>query len=615
MQFTSRARSSGPALWGGIKRKTVPVNLALTGTQTLVNVIDHQTARETIDPEALVDWPRMKTVAQSIGTQLVADDEVFMGLETKPQLHFRVHRQEIPKAPRKVDLPKFLPHDQAKSKITRDAIIRLSSQMRKLVMIKNSRRDNLTMQELTPKDVLQASRAVVNVERYADKGHMKLDMIDVPVGEFITGPMYEDEYHDVIVEVKKSRPVDIIRLYAFAYAERQNGNVARKHEVQKHILGLDTDPSSNYVWLKNLIEAVVPADILVRTYQLGNIVNPGSGVVWVNQLRKFLRFSHSSFQEDSLIKCFHQSLAEMRVVGRLAEEVSLGLGDFEFISTSHTIKSRGVRKKLAHPLTFFDGLSELIQKHAVYWHNRYLSNFTNTVQERVKRATAAKVMRNICLDVDNETGVKASSMRIANVLTESTVAYIRKRLLLGGKMPVIPDYQNEGLLQYATKLDNIIRLALNANPDVSVYSVAVYLESEVQEFVKDFQQLLDNVITKSDHNFLGDYETGDYQELKNNPPIQERNRVDLQVKVEKPVPEQPVVGLIDMAILNRKPVIQQQLVNLVDELEDENIDVNDVRVKLIIQKYDKMVPPDKVEKIRQKILIDCGEMIRNKRKK
>lgn len=617
-EFYARPRSVGPALWGGIKRSTVPANLSMTGSQTLVQIVDHGVTRKDIDPNALVDWPRAKSIAQAIGTQLVADDNKYK--QNPKDIHMRIHRAFVPKAPDIVNVPRLEKISEHKIKITLEAIVKLSAHMRRLFAIKKHQFGRVSNDAVEPKSILHAVRALPT--GFIDKPKGKL-FDDIQEISFETleglGSKLTQEEREAIKDVQ---PFDIIKAFAISYAEAKHGQAMRVYDLRKIIAGLDNDPVNSLQSLQGLIKSVVPSDILVRTYFLGNIVRKGQGVNWVIELRKFLKFKHSAFSEEDLKLAWIQSLDNIHVVKRVAEEISFGFAYHEYASMSQPHITPVIRRKLAHPTSFLQGLDELVERHAVYWHNRYLATVPEQYDLAIKKQIAAKVFKNIQINLTKDGSVEVPNKVINEVLHDSAYNYVLKKLPIKSevKADLLSKAYDGDPHTYARQLDDDLNKHYKLVPDTPYINVAVYITEGLTKFTEDFIKIIETVMVRDPLPLTEDYLTNTFVELKKDSPKSEDSfQIELKENAVKPpavkpgkveLPKQDSFfdfggdeeeeeGFGDFGGLGQ---VQKQLVDLEAELAESGIDVKHPIAMQVIQKEPREVEYREVEFIREKIL-------------
>jgi len=593
-EFMSRPRSTGAAMWGGLGRDTVPAVLAMSGAQTLVNVVDRGKAHSEIDPEALIDWPRAKATVMATGVQLVADDDVF---RARPRdLHFRLDRRELPRAPRVVELPAFdrIPADEVS--IARETIAMFADAYRRLVSIHGSRHEHVEVENIQPVDILRAVRAVPR--GFANKTEERLFDLAIEYDPF--DPERTRLDFPELKHLRRIRPVDIIKSFALGYADHVQGRVPRHKDLQYLLTDLDNPES--LAKLREFVTKCLPEDTLVRTFHLGNLVSSGTGWEWVNSMRKNLGARHSSYQERDLVRAWKESLNDIPFLRRVGQDVAMGILQYERVAKRGPNVSRAVCRELGHYSTFAAGLSKVVRRHAVYWHNRYLANKMDQGGTRVRRQLMAKVMKTVKVRISASGEVSGANEGLAAVMLQSAEAYLRKRRAaadIGKPMPFKP-HGGQDLVFYGDALDVAIREELGKRPDYSYADFAHFALGELKKFVDDIADFLEKVFKHDPKAVPQDYGDEDFAPEE---AIQEVPAPEPEAKQEEET--------VDYDALFGFGVYQtfnpaKRLLNLVMELADDGIDTTDPIAQAVIARYPAEVELAEYNDIRKEILETYG---------
>lgn len=646
--FYSRPRSKGAAMYGGLRRNTVPATLAVSSGQTKVAVIDRGTARREISDRALIDWPRMKTIAMATGLQLIVDDEEYRK-DPKP-IHFKISRRDIPLAPEIIVAPKFQRIPREKVAMTRQTIVMLSAKMRKLAVLHREKFDNLEIEELTANDVLRAIRAVPKGIIVAPDARVFDNIVDFDYAA--VGHHEVKMEHADFEEYKKIRPIDVIQSFSLAHAEQNKGNVPRAREVRRRIVALDEEMHKSRNWLEDLIRRVYPKDILLRVYYFGNIIGKKSGLEWVNNVRKLLQFPHSGFSERDLVRNWEDGINNVGVLKSIAEETAVGFTRYETLAINTPKITKDIQKELAHAETFGIGLSKLIKRHAIYWHNRYANKIRDGVGDEIKNQMMAKVFRKIKLKMTSDMEIYVENKAIAEAFYESAVSFVRKRrpeIYAHRQVPII-EYSGDDITDYGKALDKCIKRLTGNMPKVTFASLSERAEEETDMFLEDMEMMIDKILSYEHPGVPDTYLTDRFENI-DDVAIKEK-RVAILEPEEDDERISKVVPVLDTAKTpGTNPVIMKDSnlstvpktvaisfsdsdsdaetkedkktkgvmildddssdeedkedklkVNLREELEDAGVETGKGIAKIILQKYPDMVHYKEVDRIRNEIL-------------
>jgi hypothetical protein len=326
---------------------------------------------------------------------------------------------------------------------------------------------------------------------------------------------------------------------------------------------------------------------------------------------------------------------------RVAEEVAHGLSQREYKRVSAPKVDRMIAQKLAHSLTVGDGLSDLLNRHAVYWHNRYLAKSRQKAPKAVvvQKQIAAKAMRQIKFKITADQKLVIDNVVMVSVLRDVYSAYMKKRLDKHKfKGPIVyPSYHEKGIVLYGRALDYEVVHVQGKKPTITFETVAYFLEKEIALFQGDFVQLIQKAVRNDPVQLPEDYGTAEYVEepeyfrealegkhsLEN--PGLYREPIPVQVDNAEPI---PVVlagadggkGEVDATDNGRDyfadlafetsthvAVVRDQTVDLAGELAEAGIDMNHAITKLIMARYPRMVAYTKVDKIHKMILKAFGD--------
>lgn len=486
--FSASVRSSGPAMWGGVMRNNVPAVQALSGTQGLVHIIERGATKQKFAEDALIDWPRAKAVAMAVGVQLAGDDKVARGRGL--ELHYRIPKVDVPKAPKGIVMPHFPDANPVVSEAMKENLLNLAKHIRKFSLLKGKKYDNLFVREVKPPDIMKAIRLIgeeVKVPAHSRLFESTLELTD----EILYGQVARID-HQAYEEIKKIRPVDILKSIAYGYADRERGNILRAREIRKTIVDLDVSFRDSFSALSILAREVIPEDFLVRVYYLGNLIGKGLGFQWVNDIRKYLNMPHSAFSESDLIKSWNASLNNRKVLVRICEEIANAFRAHESIRKYFPKVRAKVCRLLGTKQMFLAGLNEVIHTHAAYWHNRYVNKPYETNEDLAKNQLMSKVMRNVQVELSDKLQVRED--RIFKILHDSAHHYVNKRMNQPVKEEMVPHVRWYTLEEYAQVLDGWIIGLTGKPPNLKYQDFVIYCKDNLGKFLVDIQEFLDKVL-------------------------------------------------------------------------------------------------------------------------
>lgn len=625
-EFYSKPRSHGSAIWGGVGKKTVPSVLSLTGSQVQVNIIDKQASKLSVGEDALVNWPRMKAIAMATGVQLVADDKfVADNLRGKNfELPYMLARGEIARAPKKVGIPRFkniIPEEVA---MIRVSLQQVAKHMRKLVSVQVKKHDRLEAEGIFPETVTSAVNLIGHGDEPTGGEVIPMDIFDGDIDFEGVHSIGKKLDFDTKEAIKKLRPVDIIKAAAMFFVDRKHGGVPSHSEVRNWITGLDSNYGLNFDRMYKTVTAVVPADILMRTYRIGNLVAKGVGLVWVNQLRQYLGMKHSAFTERDLEVSWVENLKNRNVLTRVIEEIANGFKEREYVRTSSPLAKQVVLDKLLHPISVTAGLSDLIHIHAIYWHRRYLAKIGKELPKGkiTKRQVAAKVMRFVRFRYTEDHEFVVQPESIIPVISESYKNYLNKRMLKKQlkKSLELPEFDGYNVVKYCRDLDAQLGREFVKAPKVTFEDIGEFVMNEIRKFEMDFANIIAKVVKNEEVQVdikYGKTEVEDdvYPRIQ----VQDANvnetdatGVDkffeeLDAKESKQEQEN-MDDLFDDFSGKAEVVLQSGLVDLKSELDDAGVDTNHPIAKLVLSRHPRQVHYKAVEEIRKEVLLELAQM-------
>lgn len=630
-EFYSKPRSKGSALWGGIGKKAVPSVLALTGSQVQIDIIDKYSTKASVGEDALVNWPRLKAIAMGMGVQIVADDKYFRDAvgDKVIKLHYKLSRGEIPRAPKNVGVPYFKNVEFKETEMICDSLKVVSKHMRKLVNISEKKHDRLDAEGMFPANIIGMTK-IQGIgdprDRYEE---IPLDIYD---GDIDFDNLTERQKTYTFEEreaIKRLRPVDFLKACAMAYVDLKRGAVPPFKEVKRWITELDKNYSKAFNQIYDTVMAVVPKDIMLRIYRLGNLVGKGTGLTWVNQLRKFLGMKNSAFTERDLIASWLDNIKSPKVLARAIEEIMEGFKEREFVRTNMPHAKQVVLEKLLHPLSFSAGLSDLINIHAVYWQRRYKAKIKHTMPKDIitKKQFAAKAMRYLRFIYTNEHEFLFQEVSLLQAINESYDNYLKKRFSKKQITKNIkhPDYTGQPFVLYCRELDNYLQKEFVKAPKVSFEELGNFVMEEVTKFTNDFVDIIAKVIRNDNikaDNIYGDTtfvhdvfpkvakkshrNVGKEEETNDNPnsdlsDTDEEANDSVLPKVNDDKVDDFMNDLLESA--TDVTTIKSGVVVLASELEDMGVDMNSDAVRIILGRYPAQVHHTELDNIRKEILL------------
>jgi hypothetical protein len=635
-EFYPKPRSTGAAMYGGIKRKTVPSVLAVTGSQIQVDIIDHRVGKESVGQEALVNWPRMKAIAMATGVQIAADDKYYRdNVKGKDiEIGYKIARPELMTTPSEIVAPDFPVVKENDSQVTKAAMVQISKQMRKIAAIRSEKYDNLKIADIFPDSIITLVGAEGIGKPYQEDYDSTANMVEgdldlygskrnLPKGH-VTATDHKT-FEDI-------RPVDIIRNEAESYFDRNLGNVEDYKSIKKTIVELDGQYVKSMNTLKALISKVIPNDILSRVLRIGDVFKPGLGTIWVNQLKSYLGFRHLAFSTRDFEQAWLQGLTKRKTVERVATEISDGFRNRSLMRIDKPVVTKHIADLLSHKLSVGQGLSMLIERHKIYWKNRYhkASLLTEDYKIKVKKQVAAKVFKKLRFELDESQAFVLDETVVYEVLRDvySNLLIRRYNKKNIDKKVKLPKPVGKTFLEYSVQLDRALQTEFVKKPKVGFEEIASYLQIEIDKFIGDFQDLLARVLVKKpidkDDSYVTDTMIQEDIQIKKEVPIKAsdgKQEIVANVNRSEQLVVSPVVSNTSffsdepkkvseadwMSALKKeweesKTQVVDTTIDLVEELIEDNIQIDKPVAKMIIGQYPKRVDVKKYAKIRDRIL-------------
>jgi len=619
--FHSVARSTGPAMWGGLGRKAVPVVTALPEAQVQVDITDKGRSRHQVAEDALVDWPKAKSVAMATGLQLAGDDKYYPQKDGKRDIYLKIEDRDIPRAPKDFTFPTFPDIAPEIIKHNKDALIALSAKMRKMALITNKKHEHIEIGEVKPKHLLEAVRAIP-IGFVVDKNENLTDIF-VDINSILAEdrPVRQQMTIDMVNQMRQIKAYDLLPAFATSYADKQRGNIPRASEIRASLLTIEDDNGESIKRLRTLVNAIYPDNFLLRVHELGTFMSKGAGIKWVNTIRDLVGIGNAMFTERDLIKSWIDIKSNLRFVKKICEYIAQGFVKYERIALANVKLTRDILRLLCHDDSTLKGMSMVIERHAIYWNNRYLNKVCHSDEDLITNQLLAKCIRKIKFITDENLEMVLNDRYLKDVLANATCNYIDKRQGIDGKEKTLIDSNLWSLpiMRFAMRLDELIKIRTGNPSLVSMFTVADKAVRDANLFKEDVQQLIDKVVNYEDVNVPEDYMTASEMVeskdvVKPVVPQQEKSNVsndnsNNNVQLNKPT----VSGTINLGLFKYTQSKKVPMVHLREELIDDNVNVDVPVAKMIISHYPEMVELEKYEKIKKKILEAFAELAAKKK--
>lgn len=514
-------RSHGAAMWGGLARKLAPSSYCNIATSKQVRVRWHGKSRKDFGEDALVDWPRLTAIAQTIGSYLLVEDKT---AKTK-RIDFRIVKAEIPKAPKRPgDVLCTFPYPE-KWEI-RDTVLGA------LEFLNGFRKASLHLARnaLGTTGTLKLGQNVqIPGETLAEfiKEH-RLPPAPVDIGEADDSGVFDflDEPRDRTKVHEDGPNLTIYTAFASAirpYIVKNWDKMPRGFEIygyQEAILDVDSDAKhATEGKVRDLISLAVPDDFLLRVYRVMCVAkkarDPANATVVA--LLRALRAPRSVFQTHDYVSvgasikanpaCWTWLLAE---IGKQisANVYSKGI-NYSFTSNLWRILSSNANGDIA--------LAEILRQRKNWWANEYIRRAKLRPEKRVLYQVKARLFRatQIVIEEQGTVYVNKEHEALIGALVQSVRAFLRKRRAFKFNVEHIIDPGRNSLLEYARHLDRTYHPTVKWEEGVLDYYRSIeYMADDVRE-IMTYIAAGCNVAHQAPVGGIEDFEIGDPESEEN----------------------------------------------------------------------------------------------------
>lgn len=625
-EFGVSLRSSGPAVWGGIKRKPVADIMTNISAKTGVGVEDKKISREKVGENALVDWPRVKASVMGIGLQLVLDDTMYR--EKPIELNYVLLKKEVPQIPKHFKPPDFKIKKPSKTVVSHEIIKRIAASMSKSLDVQQIKYDGLRVKENATTDFTGTLRALPA----GIKLHVKGTLLDNMTYDEI--PINDEEVPPEVKFRKKQMPktMDFIRTYAMAKADEEGGSLIKAKDLRKMIANCELQGHQAIRQLREVIAKILPKDPLLRVFHLARAMGEKDGMEWVKMLCTSMNAPRHSMAFRDMDKLWIAMLNDPDCLISIANEVSIGLIKYETLRIAHPKANKYIRKCLAHPKGVTLGMSMIIEAHKRFWVSRYLNTKLEPKHIRIKKQVFSKLLRTMQLSLDSGGGMSVDEDNLRKTLVEIAKSYVEKRRKFKPDKDELSVKVRQPILQLAHDLDGQINKIIKQPMDQQLHELVALFLVEADKFRADIQDLFRTALATQDFvapDYYGEQKDDVYEieweasdkEMagsedetavitKHKMPEKDKASDDededdfSSVIPSKPV-QKPVPASITAADLGDDDDDDSGIlktVNLSLELEDEGVETWDPVVAQILADYPAEILPKDFKKIRDEVI-------------
>jgi hypothetical protein len=613
--FAVTVRSSGSAMWGGIKRKPVAALQACSSAQVAFGVQDRGIVKELLGKDCLPNWPRIKVSILAIGCQLMVDDKVFRKCLSK--LHFKIYPNELPIAPPIVRVREIPVIAMKPNRINSEKMARLAGLVTKAVGAKMEKYGRISVGETKIFDVPARVRSL--------GAPLKLNPVSNLIAQISDDIIVFDDFDRKTEQLaikayeREPRPSDLVKLFVFGAAEAKQGQMVKANYLRGILRSYEENLNKNKAILLNLVRAIFPDNFLNRALYYAKVVGVKEPYNWVIDLKKFLKAPNKAHMEIDLVAAWQNMLANDRCVFTICEEVVLGLAMHETLRQANPKVTNFVRKCLATEQTFVLGLSMLIEKHAVYWHNRYIARGKGDKTKKVPSQLMSKVITKVGFLVDTQQGLQFLEESLLPIVKGAAENCIKKRQKAQDRTVVCLNLANNQFVDYCEDIDGLLINDWGIKLDYSFSEFADYCLHELKEFCKDITKIMKAVLIREPIELPEDYVDmtldKDLDDLEENVPSAKQEIGEQGFSASKPVLD-PVnsntvqfMNLMDEEDFELPTVNAKSGIVLIDELREDGVDVSSATMAYILSGYPAEIPWSEYSMVKQEILETLADIM------
>jgi len=577
------ARSSGDSFWGGWARNLQPANFSLPATQSAVHAKFHNLNRTAFGPHALVDWPRIKAIAEVTCGRLLADD-VYVKNRVR-RVDFAIDPREVIHAPQKLQIAQVeVTGSKNAAAMNNTYVIGAINYLAAQDSGGASGIRYHTGDTIIVEQAVEIPRHVV----YSLPVTFKAPIITTPL-VLVESPDMGTEDLQVRdrsqnLRIFKSKNFDVeqvLKAIAIGSMKRMKNISHRSFGIRASIIELESKDDGKRQKAKKLlvdaIKKVWPDNVLSSLVGYGNVNSPGHGVRLIADLLERAGEGTGMLQEHNYNRLWAR-LINMPAVLRILAGVLASAILYIDRQISPDFSNRYI-ELLAKSGDFGEVLNEIFSARKRYWVNRYIrtaKDVKGVDRERfVLSQVRAKVFMKAKFRINEGGAVELLDVECCNALTNSAVNYIRHRKKeYDSSNPVYTKLQI-----CSGSLDTLVSAARvqPANPRFSELANKIWadlkeFEVDVREFLRSVLMLTKHTNEESGHQAKALYDKVldvDKQVLEKSHPAME----DLPDIEPKPAKVANTAGDLDDMFA---PMVKKRTVKEKVKVEDKNLEGDDM---------------------------------------
>jgi len=490
---TPSLRSTGAAMWGGVSRVLKPMNTMLPASVPGLQVTHHGRHRTDYGERTLVDWSRIKAVAQSVVVQMYADDKFAKGQVRR--MDYRIVPYNLPEAPsdggQHWDFPimhhaKFA-HTSYKHmmetirRAKAKEYLRVEGHLKDGIRVDNlGKIDRIKMAELRDKNVIIDT----NFGKDWYKHGVDADLADIAPKKkgFISATMSRYKTQEILLV---SRVRSIIN------------KLPRSAQIMSDITETENlgGVAAGFHRNKALVKEVYGHKFLHVTRNLGDLAGRDKGWDWVVDTARECGVTDSHFSHPSLTGIYLHMINDIRGVSALAARVARIVRDVDQWQANNLVTYLGRIESMDASVL----VGDVIRKKKRYWVSRCVRNYKGRLLSKTSRdhmivsQIRAKTLRATDFHVDDQARVfvdrKSHDIAFRKVLD----AYIRKRRKYSRDAPVLAD----DIWAACRTADDKFRLPKLTSFSTMYQHSIDYLEEFRRDIANTIEYLFTNGLTQS----------------------------------------------------------------------------------------------------------------------
>jgi len=505
-------RSTGDAFWGGISANLNPACFAMPASQVGLKVKFHNKNRYSMGSNKLVDWARMKAVAQSVTIQVVSDDAV--ARNKVKRLDYRIDTREIPNAPKLLKLPKVnvpVATYATEVRVASETIQYLRrGGMKPIREPKYIAGDTIT--------VSQDLEVPMSIGNYMD--------IEVRAPVLAYGNLMEaeDDNMDIVIRPrapnltttnrKKVQAKDILK--AIAESQLQHGHLPDMRSFGIRRLIVDSEMESGedsqraFRQLRQAVHDVFPPSVAINVVSMGNLLTKDGGRKYLANIARSMKAHRGIMQEHNIRNIWSAVTNDRGSINMLAEVIATALAKMDRIHEPKITKS--IRSLFVCTGELEGPLNEVFAMRKRYWSNRYYrsSRSTDDQDRKIRWQQLAKIFKGAKFVIESNGVVRRDDSEIVVLFQDSISKYIRKRLGVGDKDYTSP-VMEVAVIQRG-EADRLCMKETDDEPNPTFASIAHKLDEGLTEFQNDVKDFMRKAILQEPE--LMEADPDEYSEFK-----------------------------------------------------------------------------------------------------